>query len=119
MPLTHRATLAGMPTAGFGALHPPCAGVTSGEVSPAAVGDPAAPGEVAWAGAIDGDSEPAGAGALEFGGAHVPPRQVQPAPGCALGQLPAPPSSDVAVVAPVPAAAAEVVDVPTIIQTPF
>jgi hypothetical protein len=111
----------GMPAAGFGAVHPPCAGVTSGEVSPAAVGDPAAPGEVAgWVGAIDGDSEPAvdGAVALEFGGAHVPPRQVQPAPGCALGQLPAPPSSAV-VVAPVPAAAAEVVDAPTIIQTPF
>ncbi|MGE5834374.1 MAG: hypothetical protein ACM4AI_07855 [Acidobacteriota bacterium] len=115
MPLTHRATMPGMPAAGFGAVHPPCAGVTSGDVSPAAVGDPVAPGEVAgWTGAIEDDSEPAvdGAGALEFGGAHVPPRQVQPALGCALGQFPAPPSSAGPVAAPV-------VDAPTIIQTPF
>jgi hypothetical protein len=120
VPLTHRATMPGMPAAGFGAVQPLCAGVTSGDVSPAAVGDPAAPGEVAGcADATDGDSEPAldGAGALEFGGTHVPPRQVQPAPGCALGQFPAPPSRVVA--APVPVAPAAVVDVPTIIQTPF
>jgi len=122
VPLTHRATMPGMPAAGFGAVHPLCAGVTSGDASPAAAGEPAPPVEVpGWVGAIGADSEPAPdeVVALEFGGVHVPPLQVQPAPGCALGQFPAPPSSEAAVAAPVPVAIAAVVDVPTIIQTPF
>ena len=47
VPFTQRATTPGMPAAGFGVVHPPCAGVTNGDVpgvvgivgAPAGVGD--------------------------------------------------------------------------------
>ena len=51
--------------------------------------------------------------ALELGGIQVPPLQIQPAPGCALGQFPAPPLDDP------PVAPVAVVDVPTMTQAPF
>ena len=45
VPFTQRATTPGMPAAGFGVVHPPCAGVTNGDV-PGVVGNVGAPAGV-------------------------------------------------------------------------
>ena len=51
MPFTQRATMPGMPAAGFGAVHPPCEGVSDGGVPGGVVGEAGAPE------AVDGASE--------------------------------------------------------------